>query len=252
MLLACSYHPSSSSFGLDRIRTFHPVGHIDIMNMLLHNMVTTKPVEVIPVSHLVFHLGLPCLTWSNPYSTIVPIHLAPKNITYSSILDPINGLNIVGLVPSLQARHHVKLFGFGYFCGRQYPTDTMGVRSDRFFQKHMLALTNCFLKVVRPKTWRCCQQHHISQSYRLLISIKTYKFMFFRNVYFIRMPACNGFVTAIQSVSKSICHCYQFYVMACSQSLEYSSGASSATTDHRYFNFVTACCISTRHSEWTQ
>src|SRR5690606_587151 len=34
------------------VTSLYPIGHVDIVHMLLNNMVTAEPVEVIPVAHL--------------------------------------------------------------------------------------------------------------------------------------------------------------------------------------------------------
>src|SRR5690606_29571922 len=58
MVLAGPYHTASGPFGLYRIGTLDPVGHINVVYMLFHNMVSAQPVKIIPVSHLVFHFRL--------------------------------------------------------------------------------------------------------------------------------------------------------------------------------------------------
>src|SRR5690606_7215134 len=73
---------------LNRYRTFavHPIGNIDIMHMLFDYMVTTKPVEITPISHLVFRLSLLRFTCANPYPPAVPISLSGNYIADSTIL----------------------------------------------------------------------------------------------------------------------------------------------------------------------
>src|SRR5438876_9176932 len=41
----------------DGMAFLHPVHHVEVMNVLFHDMVAADPDEVIPVPHLVFHLG---------------------------------------------------------------------------------------------------------------------------------------------------------------------------------------------------
>src|SRR5690554_3347952 len=80
MFLAGPYHSTSRSLCLHGKRTFHPVGHINVMDVLLHDVIATQPVEIVPVPHLVFHLRLPRFTWSNPHAAVVPVHLSAHDI----------------------------------------------------------------------------------------------------------------------------------------------------------------------------
>src|SRR5690606_30050505 len=58
MILALAHLAATHTLGFYRIRALKPVHHINIMNMLLGNMIAAKPVEIIPVTHLVFHFRL--------------------------------------------------------------------------------------------------------------------------------------------------------------------------------------------------
>src|SRR5690606_35075692 len=84
--------PRSASRALNRHRvtTLDPIGYVNLMDMLLHDMVSAKPVEIIPISHLIFHFRLVWLTGTYPDTAAVPIHLSGNNITNSSILYPFN------------------------------------------------------------------------------------------------------------------------------------------------------------------
>src|SRR5690606_4724204 len=104
----------------------------------------------------------------------------------------------------------------------------------------------------RSKARRRCQQDHIRQGNGFFVAVKSYKFMFFRYIYFFRMSLCNGGVTAVQSIPKGICHGHQLDVVTCSQSLEHSTCASSPAAYYGDFDLIRSCCISTRHSKGTQ
>src|SRR5690606_20131544 len=55
-----------------RVSSFKPVHHINIMYMLFNNMIAAKPVKIIPVAHLVFHLCLVGLAFFYPNAIIMP------------------------------------------------------------------------------------------------------------------------------------------------------------------------------------
>src|SRR5690606_8297575 len=82
MIFSFPYFPSSHPLGTHREVIFKPVHHIYIMNMLFTDMVAAKPVEIIPVAHLVFHLGHSFFPWPYPYPVTVPPNLGRSNIPY--------------------------------------------------------------------------------------------------------------------------------------------------------------------------
>src|SRR3990170_145066 len=51
ILFSFSYLAAAHSLCFYRIASFEPVHHINIVNMLFGNMITAKPVKIIPVAH---------------------------------------------------------------------------------------------------------------------------------------------------------------------------------------------------------
>ena len=43
-----------------------PVGHVQIVNVLLDDVIAAEPDKVVPVAHLVFHFGLIRLSRAHP------------------------------------------------------------------------------------------------------------------------------------------------------------------------------------------
>src|SRR5690606_34294475 len=116
MLFSSPNHSTPGTFRFYRIGSFYPVGYVNIMHMLLYDMISTKPIEIIPVSHLIFHLGLSSFPWTHPNTAIVPIYLAPDDITNRSIIYSVDGFNIIGLITALQATYNVEFLCFGQLC----------------------------------------------------------------------------------------------------------------------------------------
>ena len=114
MLLAGTYGTSSSALCFDWIAIFGPVGYVNVVHVLLHDMVSTKPVEVVPIAHLVFHLRLVWSSWLHPNSSVVPVHLTADNIAENSVLNTLHGFPVVVLVVALQAHDHIQFLRFGY------------------------------------------------------------------------------------------------------------------------------------------
>src|SRR5690606_15577728 len=95
MLFSCPHHSASGAFRFYRIGSFDPVSHVNVMHVLLNDMVSAEPIEVIPVSHLVFHFSLSRFPWTHPNTSIVPVYLASDDITYRSIIYSVDGFYII-------------------------------------------------------------------------------------------------------------------------------------------------------------
>src|SRR5690606_844961 len=86
MVLAGPYLSTAKTLGRNRIFPKKPVGHIYVMDVLFQDMVSAQPVEIIPIAHLVFQLGLSGLSFPYPNSPTVPVHLTRYDFTNFIIL----------------------------------------------------------------------------------------------------------------------------------------------------------------------
>src|SRR5690625_2267604 len=83
-----AYGTSTHTLTSFRKIIFEPIHHIHIVNMLFDDMIPAQPVEIVPVSHLIFHLILTRFTLPYPYPFTVPIYLCRSDIADHSILIP--------------------------------------------------------------------------------------------------------------------------------------------------------------------
>src|SRR5699024_4115660 len=95
------------TLGRNGIFIQHPVGHINVVDMLFHNVIAAQPGKIIPVAHLVFHLILVWLPWAYPDTRTVPVHLPADNISNLAIADALQCLTIAVLIMTLQANNHI-------------------------------------------------------------------------------------------------------------------------------------------------
>ena len=65
----------------DGISAHKPVDDIDVVNVLLSDVVSAKPVEVIPVAHLVFHFGPAGLARNDPGAACIPPGVTGNDLT---------------------------------------------------------------------------------------------------------------------------------------------------------------------------
>src|SRR5690606_24041409 len=73
---AGAYEAAALSLCVYRITLLHPVGHVDVVDVLLGDVVAAEPVKVVPVTHLVLHLGLAGLPGIHPHAVLVPVYAA--------------------------------------------------------------------------------------------------------------------------------------------------------------------------------
>src|SRR3546814_1637682 len=124
VIFAGTYQPAAGAFGLNRIAFLDPVGYIDVVYMLLSNMVTTEPVEIIPIPHLIFHFCLTGLPGAYPDTAAVPEYLSAYHIANGTVVQSLHGFAVVELVMALKPNDYIQFFSFCFFGGSQYTTDT--------------------------------------------------------------------------------------------------------------------------------
>src|SRR5690606_2425686 len=113
--------------------------------------VAAQPIEIIPVAHLIFHLGLIRFTGTDPDTTAVPIYLTGNDIAKRAILNTLDRLPVIGLITPLQAHHHIKFLPLSFFSRRQHPAHPRYINGHGLLHEHVLALPYSLLKMNRPE-----------------------------------------------------------------------------------------------------
>src|SRR5690606_35757773 len=101
MVRAVAHGPAPHSLGGFGIFPKEPVGHIDVVDVLLQDMVPTDPVKIIPIAHLVFQFALLWGPWYYPDPSPVPVDLAGYDLAQAPALYKFQGLDIVLLIVAL-------------------------------------------------------------------------------------------------------------------------------------------------------
>src|SRR5690606_33524685 len=84
--------PTAGTLNGYRVTSFYPICNIDLMHVLFNNMVAAKPVEIIPISHLVFHFCLARGAGTDPHATAVPVNLPGYNIAHVAVIHSVYGI----------------------------------------------------------------------------------------------------------------------------------------------------------------
>src|SRR5262245_21664158 len=123
--------------------------------MLLDDMISAKPGEVIPISHLVLHIAPLRLTFFHPNWALIPVSPRRHNLPDGAIMDLLERLQISRLVVALSAGTNEKPFGFGFFVDRKAGSDAWPVNGDRLFSEDVFAGCDRGLEVGRSKSRWC-------------------------------------------------------------------------------------------------
>ena len=78
---------AAHSHGPDRRSTDGPAGHVEVVNVLLADVVTREPAEVVPVVHLVLHLGHAGLALAVPDAAAVPVDVSRHDLADRPFMD---------------------------------------------------------------------------------------------------------------------------------------------------------------------
>src|SRR4051812_43370717 len=112
VILTLPYFSSSHALSLHGISALEPVDDVDVVNMLLDDMISANPVEVIPVPQLIFHLRLTFLARIHPHTFAIPPCLSRHKLSDLSVLVFVVEGTIRFLVVTLQPNNNIQLLLF--------------------------------------------------------------------------------------------------------------------------------------------
>ena len=105
--------------------------------MLLDEVVATQPYKMIPVVHLILHLGHVRLSRTVPYSLSMEIGPGEQQVANQTVVNLADGLNMALCVPQMMADRDIEALFLGLLIGRFHNAIAGCVHGDRFFQKHV-------------------------------------------------------------------------------------------------------------------
>ena len=167
-----SHFTSPHTVRFDRIHPFYPATCIQVVYMLLTNLITGCPGKMIPIVHLILHLGHAWLFPAVPNRITIPIHTKHINISNHPILELFDAINIAFFMPTLQSYTHGKTFFFCFLRGGQYATNSSHITSNWLLHKYFFSLVYRVFKLLRLEAWRCGNYDHVNIFIdRLLVSV---------------------------------------------------------------------------------
>ena len=173
--------PSADGGALQRRQVFHRPHHfVDAVNRLLDESIAAEPHEVVPIADLpldIVHTGRPVgggrhrFHRSCEVSVIKGAHFAD-----GAMVKPLVELNARCVRAPAETGLHGQPFSLRLAGARPNRADAGGIRRDGFFEKRVFARGHRRLEVLRAKTRRRRQQHHIhTRGNHFLVSVQPHE-----------------------------------------------------------------------------
>ena len=234
---------SAHAPGADRVALEHPVGDIEIVDVLLDDVIAAKPVEHVPIADLVFHLGrrpahrlfqVGAFGFRADGAT-VPVDPHVQDVADGAVMQPGDGFEVIGLVPSLQADSDLEILRLRRLGGGQHAAHPRSVDGDGFFHEHMFSLAHGFLEHHRTQPRRRGEDDDIGGRDGLLVGFHANEFMVLLDhdpLAF--LDGAGDFLDGpARFVREGVANGHEFGLLAGLEGLGRGAGATAATADER-------------------
>ena len=169
-----SHFTPTLSIGFHRIITLQPIDDVEVVDMLFANVVTAKPIEIIPVAHLVLKFGLIRLPRASPNSATIPKSAHVQDIADGSILETLNGFHIIGLMAALETNGDEQVLFLGDFVGGKHLANAGTIHPNGLFHENVKPVVHGMLEMQGAKARRGGYSHEIdAMGHHFLVSVES-------------------------------------------------------------------------------
>ena len=227
--------------GFDGMIALDPVGHVQIMDVLLADIVAGEPAEVIPVIDLVLHLGLLGIAVAKPDAATVPVDSREQDIAVLAVMDLLDAADIARIMTPLQSDNDLQPLLIGQLIGRHQLVETGRIDAAGLLHEDMLAGLDCIFIMCGPKAWRSGLDDHVHTAVDcLLIGVQSNKDVVGRDVCLVLelliQTVCGPLGTALEGVG----HGDDLHVLVGGEAVFGSPMAATAASDQRDLDRITA------------
>jgi hypothetical protein len=128
-----------------------PVHDVDVVDVLLHDVITRQPGEVEPVAALPLHVGHVGLALPDPQVALVPVALRCHDLANLPVVDALDELQVERLVAPLRAGDDREAFLCRQLRGGDHGTDANRIDGDRFLHEDVFPGLDRRLEVDRAE-----------------------------------------------------------------------------------------------------
>ena len=215
-----------------------PVGHVEVVDVLLDDVVARKPAEVEPVANLPLGVGPVRLPGGIPEPTLVPEDLAAHRGPDLAVVDPLDRGQICRVVPALGAGHQAEPLGLGQRRRGDHRADADRVDRHRLLGEDVLPRGYRGRQVRRPEARRRRQDHQVDVSgQHLLVGVEpgerhvVVHLVHRGELGVLAGPLGQVGAGAGQPVREEVSHRHQLHVVAGAQAVGHGAGAAAAAAD---------------------
>ena len=204
------------------------------MNVLLDIKIAGKPGEIVPVTHLPFHVAPLPLAGFYPDGASIIVSLQSTDLSYCIVVNTLNGFLESLRVAQTQAGNYRKVFLAGHLAASQNRMNPRSIHRHRFFRKDMLAGFHSSFKVLRAKMrWRRQQDDVDSTCDNLLVGVEADKTAVLPDLNFRRnlLIFLELGQAALEPVLEGISHRHEFDILVGGQGLGGCSRSSSSAAN---------------------
>src|SRR5438093_7554131 len=129
---------TTHSMGAYGMSFLHPVRDVNVVDVLLDDVVSTEPHEVIPIAHLVLHFGQ--LTTGllfqvgalfEPGRGAIPVNAHGSDVANRALVQPLHCFNVRLLMMTLQTDSDLEILLFRFGSGGEEFSDSRPVDRHR-------------------------------------------------------------------------------------------------------------------------
>ena len=163
--------PAAHADGPDGVLVLHhPGAGVEHVDVLLDVEVAGEPGEVVPVAHLVRHVGPVGLPGLVPSAAAVVVGEQRDNVADRPVVDPADGFAEGVAVAETEAGDDREALGLRHRTALQDRVNARGIDGDRLLGKDVLARLHRRAEVDRPELRRRGEQHHVDTAVEQLLA----------------------------------------------------------------------------------
>ncbi len=230
VFLGIAYLTATYAMSTHGIGALDPIPHVNVMTMLLNNVISGQPCEIIPITNLVLDFRFTRFTRQSGTRTTAPVNAQGKDIADGTIMNAFYRFGVSLFVMPLKSNANFQILFLRFLIRREDLTHAGSVRRERFLHENMFSLPDRFFVMRRTKSrWRR-EQHYICSCDGVFIGVKTNKLPFLRNINLAGILFLQTLKTAIDLALAHFRHGHQLNFSRV-QRLTCRAGAASTATN---------------------